>query len=58
MTYSCCHLIVFALLAAVASRVALSCTFIPVETRHPRNFLIDTKTLLSGGEGSRTPVQE
>ena len=32
MTYNCCHLNFFALLTAVAYRVALSCTSPPVES--------------------------
>ena len=39
MTYNCCHLIVFALLTAVAYRVALFCTSPPVESISSPNTL-------------------
>jgi hypothetical protein len=56
MTYMSCHLNFLLCLTAVAYRVAPLLTFSPVEAKHPQKVLRYTKW--SGGEGSRTPVQE
>ena len=54
MTYMNCHLNFLLCLTAVAYRVAPLLTFSPVEAKHPQKYYSTS----SGGEGSRTPVQE